>query len=113
MHRLLSLRWSLSFALLLLGSAAARAGTVYVPLSGRSAVGSFGYEAEIVVSNLSTVSRSASRFSIPTGTDGTVRTSPAAPLQVAAGRTIVLKPGASFKGLVELSGATELRRSEE
>ena len=109
MHRLLSLRWSLSFALLLLGPAAARAGTVYVPLPGRSAVGSFGYEAEIVVSNLATVSRSASRFSIPSGTDGTLRTSPAAPLQVAAGRTIVLKPGASFKGLVDLSGATEQR----
>ena len=39
-------------ALLLLAPAAAGAGTVYVPLSGRSAAGGVAYEAEVTVVNI-------------------------------------------------------------
>ncbi len=102
-------RTFLLLILLLVAPAGARAGTVYVPLPGRTAVGAFGYEAELTVSNVGTVPRSLSQFLIPSGADGTKRSGSPASIQVAPGRTVVVKPGAAFQGLVELSGATELR----
>ena len=105
-------RFALRLSLLgLLGvSAAAHAGTVYVPLPGVSSVGASGYEVEVSITNTATQVRTVNQLQVATDTDGTQRGA-ASPLQVQPGRTLVIKPAASARGLLELSGSSELRFS--
>ncbi|HKI02096.1 MAG TPA: hypothetical protein VKK31_08955 [Thermoanaerobaculia bacterium] len=83
---------------------AVHAGTVYVPLPGVSAVGPVPYETQITVTNTLAQQRTVNSLQLATGVNGTIRTglTPTA-LPVAAGRTTVLKPPATARGLLELS----------
>ena len=83
---------------------AAWAGTVYVPLPGVTAVGPVGYETQVSVTNTLALQRTVSYLQLATGVDGTQRQGVTkSPLQIAAGRTAVLKPTPSARGLLELS----------
>jgi hypothetical protein len=80
------------------------AGAVYVPLPGVTAVGPVSYETQITVTNTLTLQRTATYLQFPTGVDGTQRQAlTKTPLQVAAGKTSVLKPTPSVRGVLELS----------
>jgi len=88
---------------------AAHAGTVYVPSPGPSSLGGSNYEVQVSVSNTTTTARDVKQLLLGNDTDGTVRPTPPSTVQFQAGRTGVVKPGAAFRGLVELSGGGELR----
>jgi hypothetical protein len=92
-------------------ASAAHAGTGYVPLPGIQAVGGTPYEAQVLISNNATQTREVKQVQLATDTDGTPRGAAPAGLQVLGNRTSVVKPAATFRGLLELSGSTDLRFS--
>ena len=84
---------------------AAHAGTVYVPLPGVSTVGNVAYETQVTIANGGAQQRNVKQLLLTTDTDGTKRdTQQPSNLQVGAGQTMIVKPGATFRGLLELSG---------
>jgi hypothetical protein len=89
---------------------AAWAGTVYVPLPGITTVGASTYEAQVSLGNLAATTREISQFSLAVGTDGTQRGT-AQPLvqPVLPGQNVLIKPAAAFRGLLELTGASDTR----
>ncbi|HKV11850.1 MAG TPA: hypothetical protein VJ725_27135 [Thermoanaerobaculia bacterium] len=93
----------------LFAASAAHAGTGYVPLPGIQTVGSATYEAQVLISNNATQTREVKQVQLATDTDGTPRGAAPAGLQIAANQTNVVKPAATFRGLLELSGSTDLR----
>ena len=100
------------FLAALCAAGAAQAGTVYVPTPGVSTVGGTAYEVQVSVTNAASQPRETRQLLLANDTDGTQRGgSQSTPVQVLAGRTAVIKPGASFRGLLELSGPGDLRYS--
>ncbi|HET9767435.1 MAG TPA: hypothetical protein VFS60_11350, partial [Thermoanaerobaculia bacterium] len=93
-----------------LAAAPAQAGTVYVPLPGVTTVGTATWEAELTIANASPQPLVSSGLLLAHDTDGTQRTglTPAA-LNVPAAQTLLVRPGASFVGLVELAGSPNAR----
>lgn len=85
------------------------AGTVYVPLPGVSQVGTAAYEAEVAATNMAATAANTNQVLLSNDTDGTQRPGQPAALQVPANRTTIVKPGATFRGLLELSGSPNLR----
>jgi hypothetical protein len=85
-------------------AATAQAGTVYVPVPGPGTVGTAGYQVQVSVTNTGAQTDTVSQALLATDTDGTVRATPSTTSQVLTGRTIVVQPGAAFRGLLELSG---------
>lgn len=83
---------------------AAQAGTVYIPVPGNATVGTASYQVQVAVANAGTQTVNLKQVLLPTDTDGTQRTNPPGTTQILAGRTTVLQPGATFKGLLEISG---------
>ena len=108
MTRSVVLRLSLAA---LFAASAAHAGTGYVPLPGVTIVGPASYEAQVLISNNATQVREVKQVQLATDTDGTPRGAAPASLQVQGNRTNVVKPAATFRGLLELSGSTDLRFS--
>ena len=100
----------LSLAALFVASAA-HAGTGYVPLPGLQTVGPVSYEAQVLVSNNAAQAREVKQVQLATDTDGTPRPAAPASLQVQGNRTSVVKPAATFRGLLELSGSTDVHFS--
>lgn len=98
-------------AAFLLAASAAHAGTVYVPLPGTSAVGGATYEVQVAIANDAAAPRTVKQFQIANDTDGVQRGSEPATVQVLAKRTLLVKPAAAFRGLLELSSGTELKYS--
>lgn len=96
----------LAFAL---AAGSAQAGTVYVPLPGLTQAGSASYEAEVTVANPAATTANVNQYLVTADTDGTQRPGPANGLQVLGNLTAVVKPGAGFRGLLELSGSPNLR----
>lgn len=96
----------LAFALV---AGSAQAGTVYVPLPGLTQAGSASYEAEIMVANPAATTANVNQYLVTADTDGTQRPGPANGLQVLGNLTAVVKPGAGFRGLLELSGSPNVR----
>lgn len=94
---------------LAVASSAAQAGTVYVPLPGLTQAGSASYEAEITIANTAGIAASANQVLLAVDSDGTQRPFGPSVLQVPANRTSIVKPGAAFRGLLELSGSPNLR----
>ncbi|HEV2856589.1 MAG TPA: hypothetical protein VHC97_27630 [Thermoanaerobaculia bacterium] len=92
-----------------LAAVAAHAGTVYVPSPGPGTLGGSNYEVQISVTNTAATARDVRQVLLAPDTDGTTRTGTPSTVTVQPGRTVVVKPGASFRGLVELSGGGELR----
>lgn len=91
-------------------SVAAHAGTVYVPLPGVVTVGTSTYEVQVAVTNQAAVTRDVSQISIANGADGTQRGTQTPIVQsIPATQTVVLRPQASFRGLLELTGEASLR----
>lgn len=90
-------------------SQAVQAGTVYVPLSGVTTVGSVTYETQVSITNSLAQQRPVKYFQIATGTDGTKRGGDPISQAVGAGRTSVLKPPVDFRGLLELIGPSEFQ----
>jgi hypothetical protein len=102
---------SLLLALLCV-SGAAHAGTVYVPLAGQTTVGPASYEVQVSIVNTAAASANVDQVLLGTDTDGTQRTGVTpSTLSVAGARTSVVKPGAAFRGLLEISGAADFRYS--
>lgn len=90
----------------------ALAGTVYVPLPGVAAVGATGYEAQVTVTNSLAQQRVVNYTLLATNTDGTQRASLApTPLTVPSKQSILLKPAAGFRGLLELNGPIDFQYS--
>jgi hypothetical protein len=96
----------LAFALF---AGAAQAGTVYVPLPGLTQAGTASYEAEVTVTNSAAQTASVNQVLVAADTDGTQRPGQPAGLQVLGNLTTIVKPGASFRGLLELSGSPNVR----
>jgi hypothetical protein len=96
----------LAFALV---AGAAQAGTVYVPLPGLTQAGTASYEAEVTVANPAATAANVNQFLVVADTDGTVRGSAPTALQVPGNVTSVVRPGATFRGLIELSGSPNVR----
>lgn len=90
---------------------AAHAGIVYVPSPGLAPVGGSTYEVQISVTNTAAAASDVKQALLATNTDGTQRAAPPSTVSVQAGRTAIVKPGASFRGLVELNGGNDLRYS--
>jgi hypothetical protein len=90
-------------------ASAAWAGTVYVPLPGVSQVGTTAYEAEVAATNMTATAANTNQVLLSNDTDGTQRPGQPSVLQVPASRTVIAKPGATFRGLLELSGSPNLR----
>jgi len=102
-----------AFALLgglALTAAPAHAGTVYVPLPGVTTVGTATWEAELTIANASPQPLALTGLLLAHDTDGTQRAglTPAA-LNVGAAQTLLVRPGGSFVGLVELAGSPNAR----
>jgi hypothetical protein len=96
----------------LCAAGAAHAGTVYVPSPGLAPVGGATYEVQISVTNPAAASNDVKQALLATNTDGTQRPAPPSTVAVQAGRTAVVKPGSSFRGLIELSSTSgDLRYS--
>jgi hypothetical protein len=87
----------------------AQAGTVYIPLPGLTQAGSASYEAEVTVANSAAQTASVDQLLVAADTDGTQRPSQPVALQVLGNVTAIVKPGAGFRGLLELSGSPNLR----
>ena len=105
-------RTPLAFCLLAIlagGAVAAHAGTVYVPVPGPSTLGGASYEVQVSVTNTAPDARDVKQALLALDTDGTQRATPPSTVQVLGGRSAVVKPGASFRGLLELNGGPELR----
>jgi hypothetical protein len=95
----------------LCAAGAAHAGIVYVPSPGLAPVGGSTYEVQISVTNTAAASNDVKQALLATNSDGTQRPAPPSTVTVQAGRTAVVKPGAAFRGLVELNGGNDLRYS--
>ena len=95
----------------LCAAGAAHAGIVYVPSPGLAPVGGSTYEVQISITNTATASNDVQQALLATNTDGTQRPNPPSTVTVQAGSTAVVKPGAAFRGLVELNGGDDLRYS--
>jgi hypothetical protein len=95
--------------LLALAAGAAQAGTVYVPAPGPSTLGGSTYEVQVSVTNTAADARDVKQVLLAAETDGTQRSVPASTVQVQGGRTALVRPGTTFRGLLELSGGPELR----
>jgi hypothetical protein len=90
----------------------AHAGTVYVPIPGQSTAGTSTYEVQVSIANTAAGPATVTQALLPSDSDGTQRTGvTASSLGVNGGQTSVVKPGAAFSGLLELSGATDFRYS--
>jgi hypothetical protein len=90
--------------------AAALAGAVYVPLPGVSSLGTATYQPQVAVSNAAAASLTVQQVTIAENVDGTVRTGVTpTPLTVQGGRTTVVQPAATFRGLLEISGSPNAR----
>lgn len=102
-----------SILLATLGAAGtAQAGTVYVPLPGQSVVGASTYEVQVSIANTAAAGATVNQALLPSDANGTQRAGvTAGALSVSAGQTSVVKPGASFSGMLELSGAADFRYS--
>ena len=102
-----------SLLLATLGAAgAAQAGTVYIPLAGQTTVGPASYEVQVSIVNTAAASANVDQVLLGTDTDGTQRTGVTpSTLSVAGARTSVVKPGAAFRGLLEVTGAADFRYS--
>lgn len=109
MNRRLSLTAAVCLLAFALFAGSARAGTVYVPLPGLTQAGSASYEAEVTVANSAATTASVNQYLVAADTDGTQRPVPATALQVLGNLTAVVKPGAGFRGLLELSGSPNVR----
>ncbi|MFP5289198.1 MAG: hypothetical protein ACLGI9_25910, partial [Thermoanaerobaculia bacterium] len=96
----------LAFAL---AAGSVQAGTVYAPLPGLTQAGSASYEAEVTVANSAATTANVNQYLVAADTDGTQRPGPANGLQVLGNLTAVVKPGAAFRGLLELSGSPNVR----
>ena len=90
-------------------AAAAQAGTVYIPLPGLTQSGSAAYEAEVTVANSAASTANVAQFLVAADADGTQRAIPSTGLQVLGNATLVVKPGAAFRGLLEMAGSPNLR----
>ncbi|HEY3491459.1 MAG TPA: hypothetical protein VGK43_00810 [Solirubrobacterales bacterium] len=90
-------------------AASAQAGTVYIPLPGLTQSGSATYEAEITVSNSAATTANVAQYLIAADADGTQRANPSTGLQVLGNLTMVVKPGAASRGLLEMAGSPNLR----
>lgn len=95
----------------LCAAGAAHAGIVYVPSPGLAPVGGSTYEVQISITNTAAASNDVQQALLATNTDGTQRPTPPSTVTVQAGRTSIVKPGAAFRGLVELNGGSDLRYS--
>jgi hypothetical protein len=101
---------SLAFALFAaLAADTAQAGTVYIPLPGLTQAGSASYEAEVTVTNSAAQTASVNQVLLAADTDGTQRAGQPVALQVLGNLTAIVKPGAGFRGLLELSGSPNVR----
>jgi hypothetical protein len=109
-----SLRLALSLlcSVVLAASEVAEAGTVYVPLTGSSAVGATTYEPQVTITNSLTQLRTVNSLLLATSTDGTLRTgvTPAV-VSVPAKQSFVVKPAPTFRGLLELDGPIDFQYS--
>jgi hypothetical protein len=92
-------------------AAAAHAGTVYVPSPGPGTLAGSSYEVQVSVSNAGAAASDVKHVLLANDTDGTARPTPPTTVTVAAGRSAVVKPGAAFRGLFELTGGDDLRYS--
>ena len=94
------------------GTQASHAGTVYIPLPGVSTVGSAGYETQIAITNTLAQQRNLNYLLLSPGVDGTKRQGVnTTPLTVLATKTVVLKPTATSRGLLELNATPGLQYS--
>ncbi|HEV7509673.1 MAG TPA: hypothetical protein VGS07_32675 [Thermoanaerobaculia bacterium] len=101
-----------SILLATLAAGTAHAGTVYVPLPGQNTVGTSTYEVQVSIANTAAAPATVNEALLPSDADGTQRTGvTAGTLGVNGGQTSVVKPGATFSGLLELSGASDFRYS--
>lgn len=90
----------------------AHAGTVYVPLPGQTTAGTTTYEVQVSVANTAAAPATVNEALLPSDADGTQRTGvTTGSLAVNGGQTSVVKPGATFSGLLELAGAADFRYS--
>src|SRR5262249_38780523 len=90
-------------------SAAAHAGAVYVPLPGVTQLGNVAWQPTVTIVDPSPAATQVKGFFIAGDTDGTLRQSPATPAQVDAGRPLLSRPTAGFRGLLEVSGSPLVR----
>ncbi len=91
---------------------AAHAGTVYVPLPGRTTAGTTSYEVQVSVANTAAAPATVNEALLPGDADGTQRAGvTSSSLAVNPGQTSVVKPGATFSGMLELAGAADFRYS--
>lgn len=101
--------------LLLAGGGVAWAGTVYVPLPGITSVGTTSWEAEVTFANPGPTAAIVKGVWLADDSDGFTRVGAfSGAAEVLAGRTLLNKPddtlpGATFRGLLELSGSPNLR----
>ncbi|HEV8579874.1 MAG TPA: hypothetical protein VGX68_12430 [Thermoanaerobaculia bacterium] len=104
-----------SLGALLLGLAvaqAAHAGAAYVPLPGISSLGPVGYRPQISVTNTAGEPLALSSLQLGPGEDGTLRKGlRASRFSIAPDRTVVLRPEAGVRGMLELDGEPGLRFS--
>ena len=97
-------------AALALAASAAQAGTVYVPMPGLTSVGTAAWEGDISIANASPQALTVTGLLLQADTDGTQRGSLTPQvINVGAAQTLVVKPGATFIGLVELAGSPNAR----
>jgi hypothetical protein len=90
----------------------AHAGTVYVPLPGQATAGTSTYEVQVSIVNTAAAPATVNQALLASDSDGTQRSGvTTSSLAVNGGQTSVVKPGATFSGLLELSGATDFRYS--
>lgn len=95
----------------LCAAGAAHAGTVYVPSPGLAPVGGSTYEVQVSITNTAAAASDVKQALLATDSDGTQRPTPPGTVTVQGGRTSVVKPGAAFRGLLELAGGNDLRYS--
>ena len=90
----------------------AYAGTVYVPLPGQTTAGTTSYEVQVSVANTAAAPATVNEALLPGDADGTQRAGvTSSSLAVNPGQTSVVKPGATFSGMLELAGAADFRYS--
>src|SRR6185503_712699 len=96
---------AIRFALLgLLLSAAAHAGTVYIPLPGVDTVGSTHHRTVVTITNTGTQSAKVTYLQLPSNVDGAARNGlTSRDLTVGAGKTVLLEPAGNAPGLLELT----------
>jgi hypothetical protein len=98
-------------AVSLCAAGAAHAGIVYVPSPGLAPVGGSTYEVQISIINTAAAPGDVQQALLATNSDGTQRPTPPSTVTVQSGKTAIVKPGAAFRGLVELNGSNDQRYS--